>query len=282
MDALDHFFNRKQNEDTTMANITYLPSGLGAVKSALRNLAKQKPEWNIEILENEKGHKVVFEDALSIFVPRQWWNDFSLMFDEHVETGTIGLYKHLNEAMRDEIDTLKREIQPALTKMLNEDQFAVLDHAVEQWESRFGIRSYKPIDALINVERKQNDIQRLDGALKRAYGSDRGNLQILLESIRKQNPLNSFNIFKDKNFLYGTRILSRHDASDMIFEATIDMGYFMGQSIQIINEDIVREFENYPNVRVVKNTIYPINKTFDTKILFDLEDELEEALDNES
>lgn len=275
-------YGKRIVEDTTMANITFLPSGLGAVKAAIKNLAKVKKDWDIEILETEEGKKVMFEDQLSIFVPTQWWNDFSMMFDEQLEHGTVGLYKYLNEAMADEAEELREEIRPALTKMFEEKQFRAVDKASQQWQGRFGVQQYRPsANILIKAETKVKDIQRLVGAIHKAYGEDIGNLQILLESIREGTPLNSFNIFKEKDFLYGTRIFSRRESSDLIFEATIGMDYIMNQSITVGNEDVLEELAKYRDIKIVKNIIYPANKVFDAQILYDLDNALEDTIDNE-
>ena len=274
-------YGRRIVEDTTMANVTFLPSGLGAVKAAIKNLAKVKKDWNIEILETEKGKKVMFEDQLSIFVPEQWWDDFSMMFDEQLEHGKVGLYKYLNEAMEDEAEELREEIRPALTKMFEEKQFRAVDKAAEQWHARFGAVQYRPSkNVLVKAETKRQDIQRLVGAIHKAYGEDRGNLQILLEAISNSTTLNSFNIFKEKNFLYGTRILSRHDSSDLMFEATIGMDYIMNQSIIVGNEEVLDELAKFRNIKIVKNVIYPVNKVFDAQILYDLDDALEDVIDS--
>lgn len=126
-------------EVTTMADITYLPSGLGVVKAAIRDLARLKKDWNIEILEDGKGRKVIFEDELSVYVPHQYWNEFAEIFDGELEEGEIGLGRYLKEALDADLERLRKELKPAVTELFAGSDFKAVDKATNLWRSRFGV-----------------------------------------------------------------------------------------------------------------------------------------------
>jgi len=207
----------KTNEATTMSDIAYLPSGAGAVKAAIKSLARMKQDWGIEILDSSEGRRVMFEDQLSIFVPHCYWNDFSSMFDESLDNGHVGLGRYLREAMDEELKRLQGELKPAIAKMLSEDVFKQLDKSVNVWRARFGIKDYQTSGVLVMVEDRERDIQKLIAGLIKVYGEDRGNLELLLGSISGDKPLNTFKLFRDKDYLYGTRILSVYQGVSLVF-----------------------------------------------------------------
>jgi hypothetical protein len=262
----------RTDEETTMSNITYLPSGLGAVKAAIKGLARKKQDWNIDILENEKGKQVIFEDEFSIFVPHQYWNDFSLLFDNCLDSSQVGLGRYLMEAMEEDLGELREEIRPALTRMYNDDVFRKLDYAIKQWRSRFGVKDYQRTDTLVRFEDKLRDIQKLVTKVFDVYGEDRGNLELLLEAIRNSEPLNSFQIFRQRDFLYGTRMYSRYGGVPLIFEGTIDMSHMMAQSILVEDQATLDDIEGSREIKVVKNMVYPVGDTFSVRFFGELQD----------
>lgn len=271
MDLMNKLLYRS-DEATTMSNITYLPSGLSAVKSAIQVLAMKKKDWNIDILEQEKGRQVVFEDEYSIFVPHTYWNDFTALFDDCLASGQVSLDKYLREAMAEDMEELKEDLKPALTRMFNNDAFRQLDKTVNQWRSRFGVKTYQRTDSLVRFEDKLRDIQKLTAKLFDVYGRDRGNLELLLEAIRNGDPLNSFHVFRQRDFLYGTRVYSAYARIPLIFEATIDMAHMLAQSIVVNDSDVLDDLQGNRGVKVVRTVIYPVGESFDPRFFQELQD----------
>ncbi|MFX0206321.1 MAG: hypothetical protein ACFFDT_10055 [Candidatus Hodarchaeota archaeon] len=64
-----------QGSATTMDAISYLPTQVGTVRSAIKKLKKHKPKWNLEILENEDGYVV----KLSAFVPIKFGDETNIV-----------------------------------------------------------------------------------------------------------------------------------------------------------------------------------------------------------
>jgi hypothetical protein len=268
---------RKLYEDTTMGDIAYLPSALGVVKSALGGLAKKKRQWNVEVLEVEKGSKVHFEDTLCIYVPKECWEDFAMMFKDPLHKGIVVLDEYLQEAIDAELDSKRKEIEPEITRVFEEDAFRTLDKSVQMWRARFGINTNKTSDVVVAVENKRRDVRKLVGELFKNYGNDLGNLDLLIEAFRNHQPLNAFAVFKNYDYLYGTRMYSTYEGVQMVFEGTIDMSYSLGESIAIIDgEEILDEIEDYGGVKVVRNLIYPARETFDPDFFGFLAEVIEE------
>lgn len=249
-------------EDTTMGDVAYLPSGFTSVRNSVRSLARKKKEWNIELLEDENGTKVLFEDELSIYVPRECWEDFCMMFDEPLHGGHVNLHRHLKEAMGAELSNQREELKPALTKLFDSKRFRVVERSANNWRSRFGSSQSQTPDSVITVENKTRGIQKLVGELYKHYGNDLGNLDLLLEAIYKQKPLNSFKVFSTYDFLYGTRIYSSYEGIEMIYEGTLDMSYMLSESIAINDEEVLDELQDYGDVKIVRNIIYPTGDSF--------------------
>jgi hypothetical protein len=269
------------DEDTTMANITYLPSGLGAVRSAIKTLARKKQDWNIEILENGDGRDVIFEDDFSIHVPKIYWKEFDSMFRESLGSGVVNLNGYLIEAMEDDTEELREELRPLLTGMFDSDSCRQLDRSVQQWRSRFGVRTYQKTNSLVRFEDKQRDIQKLTTKVFDVYGNDKGNLELLLTAIKNGDPLNSFQIFRQKDFLYGARVYSAYSKIPLIFEATVDMAHMLTQSITIDDQDVLDEIQGSRGVKVVKNVVYPVGESFNIRFFRELEDAIQGPSDVE-
>lgn len=271
----------RSDEATTMSDVTFLPSGLGAIKAHMRSLAQKKKDWNITILEDNKGRKVMFDDEFSVYVAHKYWNDFSSMFEDHLESGSIGLGKYLMEAMEENLDELREDLKPALEALFQGREFRAVERAVAQWRARFGIKEHQRADVVVRVEDKIRDIQELHAKLIDVYGEDMGNLEMLLESLRKREPLNSFHVFRQYDFLYGTRIYSVLRRVPLILEVTLDMALMVAQSIVVEDDDALEGVQDHPDVKIVKNVVYPIAQTFTSRFMRDLQDSVQGAFTEE-
>jgi hypothetical protein len=106
-------------------------------------------------------------------------------------------------------------------------------------------------------------IGRLNKEIADNYGRDLGNLELLLEALHSQKPLNVFKVFKDYPYLYGTRLYSRLDGIDLIYEGSVDMSYLVSESVAINDLDTIDQIEeDRKDVKVVKNLVYPTQGVF--------------------
>ena len=286
LDFEDH--TRRLVEATTEDAISYIPAHLGTVKAKIKNLAQEKPEWGIQVLEDQNFKTLQIENRMRIIVPNEHWDNFLQIFDggklegrSYLNLRTI-LKEVITEAVKDNMKNLRKDLKPALTEMFNERDSRAVDKIASVWKSWFGLQSYRTDRGvkgpIVSCERKTKDIQQLYGKLLREYGKDKGNLEMLLEDIDKNRPLNTYDIFKDHSFLYGTRIQSSYERVTLIFEAMIDTAFNSTQSLYIEDGEVLDEIDDQiREVKRVGNVLYPIGGQFDFNFLRILKEVIEDA-----
>ena len=269
-DLLDAFeTNDDMNEDaaaTTMGDIAYLPTHLGAVKAAVNDLRKKKREWNIEVLENEDSRLIRFEEDLQITVPNEHWdhfqNELGSLINEEQEIDE----RQILEDEEAEMKSLRKELKKALNEFFSNETFNKVDRNVQAWKNRFGAKEYLTDaggNTLVMVETKQRDIQRLYGNLLRKYGKDRGNLELLIDSLKNDEHVDTFEVFRGASHLYGTRIRSISENHELIFESKVDNLYYISETIFIRDDELVDEVsESVIGVKVVGQVVYPLGEMF--------------------
>jgi len=281
-------------EATTMDAVTFLPTNLGAVRAAVKNLAKKKWKWGLSILEDDNGNKDVrIENVLRIIVPKEHWDEFQGMFTESLNDDMeLNLQELLNEALEDELSDLRKGLKPSLVKMYNEQNFELTDKTIKVWNSVFGIDQIITDRNKVAVTsgHKGKDIQKLYGKLLRAYGEDKGGLEMLLADIENDRPLGAYSEVKKFDYLYGDRVVSvLHDIT-LIFEAVVDTAHMTSESIYVSDNDVLDELEDQlTSVKRVGNVLYPESERFDVgffsalrNILEDTTEEMEAESEEES
>ena len=269
-------------ETTTQDAVSFLPVHLGMVKARVADLAKKKKDWKIEILEQDNDKEVQFEDALRIIVPNEHWESFCSIFDSALSNNNyLNLNSLLNETMEEEMQDLRRELRVSLAHLYDEAEFRQLNQSSGLWKWRFGVRSYetktKKLSTVVTQENKGVDIQKIYKRLLEVYGEDRGNLEMLIEAIKDKTPLNTFEVFKRYDFLYGTRIHSRYEDVHLFFEATVDTDYHLSQTIYTTDKDLLSKIqEESREVKVVRSVIYPKGGVFTSRFLRVLSDTIED------
>lgn len=133
---------------TTMSDISYLPTQVGVVQSALRGLKKVKKKWNLEILEGEKEYTVNVEDKLRITVLAEHWASFQAMLEGALdEEACLDLSIVLQDSKVEEPDLeesilqeRKEELRQCLAKKFESAPISVVTSQLKKWESLFGIQ----------------------------------------------------------------------------------------------------------------------------------------------
>ena len=254
-------------ETTTEDAVSFIPSHLGMVKAKVADLAKKKKDWKIEILEQDDGREVQFESDLRVLVPNEHWDSFCSIFDGTISNNTyLNLGSLLNETMEEEMKDLREELRVALANMYDQDEFRKLNSSSGTWRWRFGVVNFdskKKLKVAVTQERRSKDIQELYTRLLEVYGNDRGNLEMILEAIKDRSPLNAYRVFKNYDYLYGTRIHSRYHKVDLYFEALVDTTYHLTETIYCNNEELLSKIEEESNeVKRVRSVLYPKGGVF--------------------
>lgn len=274
----------KLNEESTIDAIDFIPVHLGAVKAKILDLAKEKPDWDIELLENDDYNELRIEDRLVINVPKEHWESFLTIFDGKLDSNTyLNLRTILKEAIDDDMRELRKSLKPALIEMFSERDFASLDKTINIWRGFFGgsfITRGRKYGTVITHERKNKDIQQLYGKLLKVYGEDKGNLEMILEDINSNRPLNAFDIFDKYDYLYGTRIRSVYRKVLLVFEASIDMINHSSQSLYIRDDEVLDAIEEeFRSVKRVGSVLYPVGGVFLPSFLRELKNIIKEISD---
>lgn len=260
------------NDDTGQDSISFIPAHLGVVRAKIMNLAKEKPDWGIQVLEDEENKYLKIENRLEISVPHKHWDNFLTIFkDSKIDSDTLSLRVLLQEAENDNMKKLRRELKSSVTKMFEGDAFKLLDNSINAWKSRFRVYAYKTGDNMPSVaqERKRKDVQAFYGRILKNIGEDRGSLEVLIGDIEKGRPLS----FQDRDFLYGTIIETYHDETRLVFEAMIDKDSMISESIFVGNKEVLTAIEEQMRTRIAGNVVYPSGVAFsakDLRLLYDI------------
>lgn len=282
---MDHFekteLAARMSEDTTMDAVAFLPAHLGTVKARAADLAKKKLDWHIEILENEDNREIWFEKEFHLVVPNEHWEIFCSIFDSVPCNNThLNLKGLLNETIEEEMEDLRRELKVSFARMFDSAEFRRMDKIANTYKWRFPTKAYetrKKLSVAIRHENRKNDIQDMYRKLLEAYGEDRGNLELFISAVQSGEPLNSFDVLKGYDQLYGTRVISRYEDVRLVFESIVDMTGQLTQSISITDPELLSKIEEESTeVKVVKNVIYPNGGAFTSRFLRVLSDTIED------
>jgi len=254
------------NETTTEDNVSFVPAQMGVVQHRLKSLSKKKTDWNLEVLEDMNKRAVMFEDQMAFIVPDEHWSVFQSIFgSEDLKTGSVvNLQRFLNESMEDELETLNNEVRPAIINLYESSIFDAADANIRRWMAFFKRSDHVPqSDVLVSFIDKQKQLAAVITGLKKAYGGEKGSLEMLLDALEQKDPLSTFEIFKRRTYLYGAKVSSFYEGVQLYFVSTIDPTYTLQEKVVIRSEGVAEELTvDMGNVRVVRDTIYPIGEQF--------------------
>lgn len=260
-------------EETSEADIEYLPSGADRIKSMLKSLSLMKQYWGIEILENCFGKTVFIENKAKITVLSEHWDSFKSLFPVELKTGQINFQSYLNESMEEDIEELRKELKPELIRLFTTPPFDDVEKDLNIFRSFFGLRSHLQQKTVISYSDKEKTIKALSFKLLQKYGEDKGGLEVLLEDIKGRKMLSNYVGLKSENYLYGGRILSEYKGTKMVLEMTIDFSYKVSSSLTINDVDIANKLaEESTSVKAVKNVVYPVGTRFQREVFKILKD----------
>lgn len=265
-------------ETTTMSNISYLPGGFNNVKSIFKSLAKEKPDWKIELLEQDDERIMTIEDRVRITVNNKDWDEFNSFIKLKDSTLYLGDDTLIKES-ENPLGELRNQLKAELISYFNRPEFKAVDTQYENVSSLFGITKYIDSSIAVKAFHKKLDIFKVYGELLRKSAENRGQLEMLITNLQKQEPISNFNIVTSKNavvplskaytHLYGFRCLSTLYKIELVTEVTLDYSLFSNQSILIFGDMKAASFieDNVKGVKVIKNIIYPATGKFTLNLL---------------
>ena len=248
------------NEDTTEGNISYLPCQIGATKDALRKLAQAKKDWKIEVLETKEGFRVVFEGALTINVPGNYWNEFQSILAEQDLSKPVNFQHLLDEQDEEEkknLHELHDELRKALRSFYSRREFQEVFQYIDSWKRQWPQSKFIDLPKSVRIQfQKQNkDIIKVEEEIFSAYSEDRGSLEMVIEALTTGRSVDMYDGFKGYDFLYGSR-LEEHGLG--ILEVMCDAGLHVQVTVDIQDQELMNKVEeNEPSMKHVSSVFFP-------------------------
>jgi len=280
--------NRVISEVTTTANIAYLPSGFISWKEWLKRLADMKDRWNIKVLEKDSYYEVLFEDEAKAIVDKDYYCLFAKDFLGGMEgegMAVIDLRKYLAEKMIEAVDEemkkLKRELTRALREAVEKGPVGEMREDFDLWIKLFGItKILTPKSVVFPFEEMDKSLKVVLEKLFEAYEGDKGGLEMLIEALKNGDPMNAFEVFKEYDFLAGSRIRYVYKGEFvLVWEGLVNMDWSITESILIEDEKLLEEVSGHSDVKAVKNVVFPKGKrSFTKKFLDFLKRSMEELI----
>jgi len=248
------------NEDTTEANISFLPCHVGAVKSELRKLAQAKKDWQIEVLETKEGYQVTFEGALTVNVPGNYWSHFQSILAEQDVSKPINFQHLLDEEAEEEqkgLNELHDELRKALRGFYSRREFQEVFQYIDAWKRRWPQSRFIDLPKSVRIQfQKQNkDIIKVEEEIFAAYNDDRGGLEMVIEALTTGRSVEMYDGFKGYDFLYGGR-LEEHGLG--VLEVMCDSGLHVQVTVNIQDQELMDKLEeDDPLVKHVGSVFFP-------------------------
>jgi len=263
-------------EETTTANIAYLPSGFTSIESMFKKMAKKKPIWSVEVVDEPEDYKFKVENELHITVPKKHVNTFKQ------ESGIndfgmkeLNLSKYVAEAREVDIGGLLNDVEENLYSLLAKPPMLTIDEDLPAWNKAFPGMYLKVKSALLNTNSIEPDMASLMKMLQLKMHDDVGSLQLLMESLKSQKSLAKFDVFEDYKYLLAGVIKSTYKGTDLIFEGLVDMSFGMSEKIYTTNSVVLDAMEEIRLVKVRKNVIYPVGNRFQYNFFISIKNAIE-------
>lgn len=246
------------NEETTSANVAFLPGGFSTVSKSIQDLAKMKNSWDIEVLESADGYDVDFEGQLKVNVKKDHWPEFlshtkdSLGdFSKIRKISGASLDHFLQEAVVDEIENLLCELKESLLNRLKKSEVRNASICASYWESVIKpSRIIKDQRAAIGYKTMSEDVDNVVNKAKKEYAGDIGGLQELIYKVNESKSLAGVSLFKGLPLLFSVIMESGRKNGKVIFEAAVDMRGVKFINVITQDKDLLERLAELPGMRV--------------------------------
>jgi len=268
---------------TTMGAVAYTPGGFGDVKRKLNTLKNKS--YNLNIIEDtlNKSRRVSFNNDFHYDVNDDHWNEFlEKVLDGRIEGPLV--MAELFEALGDEYDAAINHLQEVLIEAYDIAPLENLDSNILKFKNLFGLGQYLKKKTLVDYQDKANDLYRVLKAIKKAYPTDVGYLQLIGKALEEKTPLTMFAPFKSYDLMYGVRIRSSYEKVQLILDVGVDSTFEIQETLYVKDRDdvVLDELTNRTRVVVKKEQVFPRGKKFDDNFFNVLKDVIDDTLDIEN
>jgi len=264
-------------EETVSVNISYLPGSFDTAKSLVNDLSRIKTRWGIEILENEDSYVLMFEDTLSINIPKEHYEDFN----KNVLPVEGVTYVDLTRIISESIKEFQKETYGKLYKALTVDlkgnkhirsSTVLMRHWLQTFPNSKFVQSSEKV--AIKLNDFDNDAKKVSQELEKMYGEDIGEIDSIIDAIEEDRPMGSL---KNYDYIAGVKIQSTYGGINLLAEFNVNFAMLCSQSIYIDDVDVLDELEGYSSIKVLYRRIFPVGHEFQPSIFGNIK----EVIDNE-
>lgn len=117
-------------------------------------------------------------------------------------------------------------------------------------------------EVLIDFETRDKDADATISKIMDEYSNDIGNIEMVLDAMKKHKPLRAFEPFVKYDYLVGSRIRSYVKGTEIVLEGFVDMLFQASEKITTDDKDLIDKLPEYKTIKVVGKTIYPVGNRF--------------------
>ena len=248
-------------------SISYIPGNFKSVRNHLNSLTPIKKKWGLEQVEEKNGdHRLKFENALDIIVPKGYYKEF----DENVLSikglKEVMLKESIYEDIENEIESnLKRIKQLLIVGLRKQPSVNTAVTLINYWSSLFPQSKFLPKqeNVLFGIKTFNSDVEIALDYIIKLYGNELSKVENLTHILKQGEPLNSIPPFKKYSFIVGSVVRSNFMDQLLEFDVGIGMSFVATQTIRIPSEpELIEEMRAIKTVKVINDSIVPIGRSF--------------------
>jgi len=265
----------KLAEATAMANISYLPTELGKVRKAIKDLSKKKEELRVDVLEDQGGRILTFDNELRISVSSEHWQDFiDKVFMGWEPMGTFGF--PISEDVGKQFDHAIKRFREVLLSLESRSPLSEAKNDIQVFTEVFQKNNESNISIALRYNHFIPDVENIIKQVKTRFMDDIGFVEMVTDALGTKRPVGVYEVFSGYDNIYGGLITAR-DAKvykgKLSFEALIDNGWTLHERIYMEDRDVLEALvDEDGTVKIVKNQVFPVGGRFRTNFFWDLEE----------
>lgn len=199
--------------------------------------------------------------------------------------GVKGVEDTVAEAKSELVHNIYSKLMRVMTNDLRENkQVKKTIVLLNYWLSLFPSSKYLSISSsvAVNLGSYDRSIRDLINRIKNIYSDDIGNLQMLMNAIQNDMPLNAHAPFSEFEYVVAVRVQTEYQGIVMIPEFTVNLAMIPAQSIYIESSDVLDELGSYRTVKVIKDMIFPVGQMFQPSLIRNIKDIIDDLGDKEN
>jgi len=186
-----------------------------------------------------------------------------------------------DEARSEDVHGLYDRLTHALTIDLRENrQVKRTLVLMNYWLTVFKNSKFLPMSGQVAIQLNTYDksIRDLVSRIQNIHTDDIGNLEMMIDTIQDDRPLNAYEPFAEYDYLVGCRIQSQHDGVVLILELTVNMAMVPTQSVYIESQEVLDELGGYKSVKVLRDMVFPVGEMFQPSLFNNIKDIIDDTI----